>query len=708
MNQHQQPVRAGRSPERRATSLFALFRCLTLGFVLAGGVGEGTLLRAEEASTGASEKQNFTQMSLDELAKIEVTTVSKKSEKLSEAPAAVTVITRNEIRRSGAETLPEALRLVPGTEVARVNSAQWAVSVRGFNDTFAQKLLVLIDGRSVYTPLFSGTFWEAQDVMLEDLDRIEVIRGPGGTVWGANAVNGVINIVMKPARETQGLLLSGGAGSDHLGAASVRYGGQLGEKTFFRIYGKYDDWDNFHLADGSGEANDAWWKAQGGFRLDWEPADENQLTLQGDLVGLTKHQNAPQVSVLPPYNSEHPTQTDVDNGNVLGRWTHRFAEDSDLAVQAYYDRSQVDAPLEGEDRSTYDLDARHRFQLSGAQELVWGGGYRASISELRGSPEVSFARPTRTDQIFNLFAQDEIALVPERLRLTVGTKIEHNNYTGWETEPGIRLAWTPDDRQTFWASVARAVRTPSEIENDGRVNLGAVPPGPGRPFPTLVTLVGSTGFQAEKLTAVELGYRVQPHHRLALDAAVFVNFYDDLRSSDGHLDASQLPAYLQSISVLNNGGDGTTFGAELSATWQAAEWWRLKALFTFLDSDLHQPVNSLTGQPSSDGFASPRYQASLRSGMDLARNVEFDVWVRYVDEVAGPGSAIPGLAASDRQIPSYVTFDLRLTWRPLENVELSLVGQNLAGSHREFIPTFFSTQQTEVSPSIFGKLTVRF
>ncbi|HEU5070316.1 MAG TPA: TonB-dependent receptor [Verrucomicrobiae bacterium] len=646
-------------------------------------------------------------MSLEELANVEVTTVSKKAERLSQVPAAVSVITADEIRRSGAGTLPEALRLAPGTEVAQVDSARWAVTVRGFNDLFAQKLLVMIDGRSVYTPLFSGTFWQAQDVMLEDLDRIEVVRGPGGTIWGANAVNGVINVVRKPARETQGLLLTGGGGSQHTAAAGVRYGVQLAEHTFLRVYGKYDAWDNLQAPDGS-DANDAWWKEQGGFRLDWEPTEQNRFTVQGDLLGLEQDQTVPQVSVTPPYNTSLDSKLKQQDGNVLGRWTHTFTDDSDLAVQTYFERSHIDMSLVGENRNTYDFDARHRFHPAAAHEIVWGGGYRLSASELRGGPNVSFDRTSRADQVFNLFAQDEITLAPDRLRLTVGSKVEHNDYTGFEYEPGIRLAWTPDARQTLWASVARAVRTPSQIENDGRINLATVPPNPpGAPLPTLVSVMGNPDFQSEKLVACELGYRWQPQPRVSLDAAAFVNFYDDLRSSSTELDFSQ-PGYAQALSLIDNRGDGTTYGTELTASWQATDWWRLQTLFTFITGDFEMPNNEVTGAPIHSGFASPRYQASLRSSIDVTKNVEFDTWLRYVDEVKGAGAEMPGLTPEARRIPAYVTFDVRVAWRPSEHVELSVGGQNLAGFHREFIPTYVSTQRTEVGPGIFGKITLRF
>jgi iron complex outermembrane receptor protein len=672
----------------------------------------GALFGADAATPVKPAEPDFVAMSLEDLGAIKVTSVSKKAEPLSGVAAAVSVITSDDIRRSGALNLPEALRLAPGVDVAQVDASQWAVSIRGFNGTYSQKLLVLMDGRSVYTPLFAGTFWQAQDILLEDVDRIEVIRGPGGSVWGANAVNGVINIVSKPARETQGLLLTGGGGSELLVLAGVRYGVQLGTNTFFRLYGKYDDWNNSQLVTG-GDANDAWWKGQGGFRLDWEPSLGDRFTLQGDMFGLSANQTDQQLvrpifGVPPPptgYTFPRSGYWDQSGGNLLGRWTHQFSEESDFSVQTYYDRSNLESPALAETRDTYDLDLRHRFQLGARQEIVWGGGYRLSQSKLDGSVEVNLSRTSRSDQVGNLFVQDEIQLVPDRLRLTLGTKLEHNDYTGFEFEPGTRLAWTPTDKQTVWASVARAVRTPSQIERDARFNVAVLPPFVPTLPPTLVSVNGNPDFASETLIAYELGYRIQAHRRLTLDVAAFVNDYDNLRAYEDRLDFSALPNYLQAQSQLNNNAHGLTYGSELTATWQVADMWRLQGLFSALQADLSAPPNS-RGVPQTPVIAAPAYQASLRSSMNLGQRVDLDAWVRYVDGIASAGTDGSGPSRGQANIPSYVTFDLRLAWRPTRRLELALVGQNLAGSHREFNPVY--TQPTEVSRSIFGKLTWKF
>lgn len=655
-------------------------------------------------------------MSLEELAALKVTSVSKKSESLHGTPAAISVITGEDIRRSGAQTLPDALRLSPGTEVAQVDSHAWAVTVRGFNDVFAQKLLVLMDGRSIYNQLFSGVLWHAQDTMLEDLDRIEVIRGPGGTLWGANAVNGVINIVSKSARDTQGWLISAGGGTLHQALASFRYGGKISDDLYFRVYGKFDDWGNTELVTG-GDTNDKWWKGQGGFRLDWEPGEGDRFTLQADGFGLEAEQTVPQITLpsalLPPppfgYMSSREGQWRQSGGNLLGRWTHDLSSDSDFSIQVYYDRSQLDVPVLEESIDTFDLDLRHRFQLGSRNEIVWGGGYRLSAADASGTLEIDLIPNERTDEIYNAFIQDEITLIPERLRWTLGTKVEHNDYTGMEWQPSTRLAWTPSEKQTIWASVARAVRVPSQVEHNGIFTLAAFPANPPtQPFPVVVQAQGNTDFESEELLAYELGYRWQMRSDLTLDLAAFVNDYDNLRRSNETMDFSTLPNYVTIFSPLSNEGQGQTQGGELALTWQATDWWRLRSHVNYIEAHLKSPPSSLATLPSQISISSPQWQIALRSSMELGWNCELDAQVRYVDEIESAGVPIPGADTSLSRIPSYVTFDLRLAWRPTANLEVALIGQNLAGKHREFVPTYISTQFTEVPASVFGKVTWKF
>ncbi len=671
--------------------------------VLAGSSSAWT----KEVSAPALPLAALKQMTLEDLMSIKVTSVSKKEEPLSLAASAVAVISGDDIRRSGVTTLPDALRLAPGVHVGRVDSHQWAVGVRGFNDTFAQNLLVLMDGRSVYTPLFSGVFWQAQDTMLEDLDRIEVIRGPGSTIWGANAVNGVINIVSKPAKETQGGLIAGGGGVPQFGNFGVRYGDKVGANTFFRVYGKCQDFDRFDLV-GGGAADDAWRRGQGGFRLDHQASGMDLFTIQGDVVDLRADQRSPQVSFAPLRAGATDTHWNQVGGNLLGRWSHTNTAESELVVQTYFDYSQIKWPVLSENRRTYDLDIRHRFPLGERQDVVWGGGVRASDSHLQGSTTVTINNPAQHEYILNVFLQDEITLAPDRLRLVLGTKLEHNDYTGLEFEPGVRLAWTPHARQTIWASVARAVRTPSRLERGGRTLVTALPPSPPlNPFPTLLSVQGHANFNSEKLIAYELGYRFQPHPLLAVDAAAFCNVYDRVRAYDNRFDYSKLPAYMEIVQVAANNTDGLTYGAEVSASWQAATSWRLQASYSLLRMDVTE--HSSTGPVPKVNNDYPEHMLSLNSSVDLSSHLELDFWVRYLSGLSEPGFLFPGQTNADPRIPGYMTLDLRLAWRPTPRVEWSLVGQNLLeASHREYDPSFVSTQITEVPRGVMVKLTWKF
>ncbi|HSS44518.1 MAG TPA: TonB-dependent receptor, partial [Thermoanaerobaculia bacterium] len=440
------PAEPVRAPDRIRLWSSACVLLAALGLTLPASASAQT----EEAVRPPTELKK---LSLEELFEMEVTSVSKKPEKLSETAAAVHVVTDEDIRRSAAPSIPEALRDIPGIEVARVDSRQYAITARGFNGTTANKLLVLMDGRSLYTPLYSGVFWDAQDTLMEDIARIEVIRGPGATVWGANAVNGVINIISKSAEETQGLLVTGGGGNEERAFTGVRYGGKLGADAYFRVYGKYFDRNDSVRPNGQ-DANDQFQMGQGGFRVDWKPRADQLFTLQSDVYDGS---------------AEQPTAGDIDlkGGNLLGRWTRHFSANSDLQIQAYYDRTERNIPpIFGEKLDTLDLDVRHRFLPAGGHDVVWGFGYRHTNDKVNNSPALAFLPPNQTRQLATAFVQDEITLVESRLHLTLGSKIEHNDYTGFEYEPSGRLAWTPSKEQTIWAAISRAVRAPSRIDRE--------------------------------------------------------------------------------------------------------------------------------------------------------------------------------------------------------------------------------------------------
>lgn len=649
------------------------------------------------------ELTDLTRLSLEDLGAIKVTSVSRKSEALSGAAAAIYVITQEDLRRSGVNTLPEALRMAPGLDVARANSQHWAVSSRGFNNVFANKLLVLLDGRTIYTPLFSGVFWEEADTVLEDVDRIEVVRGPGASLWGANAVNGVINIITKGSKETQGLMMSGGGGSEERGFGTVRYGGQLSSNIHYRVYGKYFDRDEFTQTDGTG-AEDDWHMAQGGFRLDWEATAANRVTFQGDYYSGELGNQFILHSLTPPRLFLQAFRSRVDGGNLLGRWTHDFSAESDLSVQVFYDRTDREYGPGREIRNTADVDVQHRFPLGERQEFVWGGGYRYSVDEITESPDFRMRDPSRGLQLASVFVQDEIRLAQDRLHLTLGTKAEHNDFTGFELQPSARVAWMPRDRHTLWCAIARAVRTPSRAERDFAAFADPSALLPPLPLPLLAPGMGNADLGAEELLAYEAGYRVQLHPRLSVDWTAFYNDYDHVQSVEvlpAELLTSPGPTptpYLSLPLTYGNNLFGETYGAEMAATWRPCDSWRLRAHYAFLRMQLHTRGSARSFAEDIEG-SSPRHQAALWSDADLGRHIEWGIGLRYVH----------GLPASLQQVPSSVDLATRLAWKPTRNCELAIVGNNLFHAHhREFSPILIVNRNVQVDRAIYAKITLRF
>src|SRR6266487_1734735 len=565
-------------------------------------------------------------LSLEELLKLEVTSVSRRPEKLSETASAIQVITQEDIRRSGATSLPEALRLASNLQVAQVDSRQWAISARGFTSTSANKMLVLIDGRTVYTPLYAGVFWDVQDTLLEDIDRIEVISGPGATLWGANAVNGVINITTKDAKDTQGLFLEGGGGTELRGFGGVRYGGELATNLHYRVYGKFFDRANAVFPNGN-DATDDWYMGQGGFRLDWDASDINLLTLQGDLYGGRMPQPGTNGNIR------------VDGGNVIGRWSHTISEQSDFKLQLYYDRTHRSIPgLFAEDLDTYDVDFQHRFPLGDRNDIIWGLGYRLIEDDVANSAILAFLPPRLSRRWLSGLVQDQIELVKDRLQLTLGTKIEHNDYTGFEYQPSGRLAWKLTQRQTVWGAISRAVRTPSRIDNEFFI--------PGNPP---FFLQGGTNFVSEELLAYELGYRIQPHPRVSLSVAAYYNDYDKLRSLE-RVNPNSTNAFPV---VIANGQGGESYGAELTADYRVTDWWRLRAGYTELQIHIRPKPGSTDTSRGSTESSDPNHQFSLRSSLDLPGHLALDGGFRYVTHIANLG------------VPAYGELDVRLAWMPI-------------------------------------------
>lgn len=617
---------------------------------------------------------DLSELTLQRLMTIKVTTVSKREEILFNTPAATYVITGEEIRRAGARSIPEALRMAPGVDVAQLDANKWAISIRGFNGRFSNKLLVLIDGRSVYTPLFAGVFWDVQDTLLEDIDRIEIIRGPGGTLWGANAVNGVINIITKKVAATQGGYVEGGGGTEERGFGSLRYGGQFAEGGFYRAYAKYFRRDRFITTAGRDGADD-WEAYRGGFRTDWDLSADDSLTVQGDIYRGTYGQTTTIPSLLPPFSvTSQPTNT-FSGGNVLARWRHRLGETSETILRLYYDRTHRNENVFREDRDTVDLDFQHRFGLGARHDVIWGIDARLSFDDIEGSPAISFTKSNRMFHRVGGYIQDRIALIPDRLYLTLGTKVEHALFSGLQVQPSARLLWTPADGHAVWAAVSRAVRTPSRGEVDVRTDALALPPGPGG-LPTVLRVAGSRDFGTEELIASELGYRVKPTDWVMIDLAAFYNIYNNLRTTEPGVPfpgSGPVPPHIVVPLRVDNKMSGHTVGVEIATTWSPVSFWRLQANYTFLDIHLDPDPTSRDTVSKTDEGLSPRHQVQLLSHLNLPWHLQFDTAAYFVDR----------LPTFD--LRRYLRLDVRLGWRPTPAFEIGLVGQNLLeGSHREF------------------------
>lgn len=632
--------------------------------MIAGGVMLSALAPpAASAQDSTRTPRSLKQLSLEELMDVQVTSVSRRPELLSATASAIQVIAGEEIRRSGAASLAEALRLAPNLQVAQVNSSQWVVTARGFGNVLSNKLLVLLDGRTLYTPLYAGVFWDVQNPPLESIDRIEVISGPGGTLWGANAVNGVINIITKGSRETTGLYAEAGGGTEQRGFGTLRYGGGLGIGGTARVYAEGFSRDRTVEADGS-DARDDWHLFQGGFRIDGDPAARNALTLQGDL-----YDGRPDPDGGAPVVAR--------GGNLLARWSRPAPGGTDFQLQVYYDRTYRDFGNEfTEDLATYDVDWQHRLALGERQEVIWGAEVRIMDHRTDNLELFRFDPGHKTLQLYSGFVQDVIVLVPSRLRLTLGTKLEHNTYTGLEVQPSARLAWTPARALLIWAAGSRAVRTPSRIDRDFSLLIA-----PGTPF-----LQGGDDFRSEKVVAWELGWRAQPSDRVAISLATFYNEYSDLRT------AEPTPVTILPITI-GNGVEGETWGAELSAQYQVSDRWRLRGGYTYLHKDLRIKPESEDLNEGTVESNDPSHQALLQSTLDLGERVELDMVGRYIGELPDP------------ELPEYVALDVRLGLRLTSRLQLSVAGQNLLKSvHREFAP---DARPRQINRGVYAKLVWR-
>lgn len=646
----------------------------------------------------------FLSLSIEELMNVKVTTVSRNPQKLTQVASAVFVITQDDIRRSGTTSIPDALRMAPGVQVERVGTDKWAISVRGFDGLYSNKLQVLMDGRSVYLPIFSGVLWEQQDTLMEDIERIEVIRGPAASVWGANAVNGVINIITKKAADTQGALLSAGGGSFEHGFIGARYGGKLNEDTPFRVYAK--GFTRGQTQSLSGEnVNDQWHSARGGFRFDHNRGTD-QFTLQGDYFsnfdGGTLDKNAFNLSA----NSLGEMRGRNEGGNIRFRWDRNFSEHSALMLQMYYDRTRSELlPVGKFDAESFDIDMQYRFPLADRHKVTWGANYRLYHNKVFDTDLSALSPREQTNHLGATFIRDEITLIPDRLMFTVGSRFEHNDFSGWEIQPSARLMWTPNPENSLWMAVSRAVRTPSRAESDGTINITSqVQNIFGSLFsrlPVTALLHGSHNYNSEKLIAYELGYRHQFSPQASIDLAGFVNDYSQMRdTSTGAFSPNPLlPGQFLLPLTINNQGSAFTYGFETSVDWKPRDNWRLQSSYSFIHIDFLSN-NALTKSDPSGGGSektAPQHQLSVRSNYDFSEKLQLNLWLRYSSNIGF------------YSIPAYVTMDARLSYKPTKNTELFVVGQNLFSQHhREFVSELTPIVPASIPRGVYAGAQWRF
>ncbi len=675
-------------------------RCLAVLFLV------GSTARAEETPPVPELPEDLSLLSISELKSIKlskVTLVSRKEESLFDAASSIYVISQEDIRRSGLLSVPELLRLVPGLEVAQIDGNKWAITSRGFNSRFASKMLILVDGRSVYTPVFSGVFWDQIDYPLEDIERIEVIKGPGGTLWGANAVNGVINIITKNSKDTEGGYVTAGSGNLENGFGTARYGLKLGDDATVRVYGKYFKRDEME-PDAVTPAVDDWEAGRGGFRSDWQVSEKNKVSFQGEYFKGDSGLSAPGV-VTTPIALNNPRRNEEEGsegGHFMGRWDHTFSETSDMQLQVFFNREtryglsfQADFQTD-----TYDMDFQHRFQPVERHEVTWGLGQRYLLDDMDNRFNMGFPQADRTNYLIGGFLQDTWSVVPEKLKLTLGTKISVNSYTGVEVQPSGRGLWNIDDKQSAWVAFSRAVRIPSRIADGSRTEV-ATTPGPGGAT-VLTALMGSKDVRSEELFSMEFGYRIQPHEKLYFDVSTFYNFYESLLSFEPGAPGLELtpgPPHILVPVTIDNLVSGQTYGVELVGKWEVFDNWRLEGGFNWLEMDLDRDWNSTDTAATATSGNSPQFQWKMRSFVNLPHNLEWDTSVFYVDQL------------KNFRTPQYTRLDMRLGWRPRTDVELSVGVLNLLdGEHYEFGPVseFNRVSPTRVPRSGYGKVTFKF
>jgi iron complex outermembrane recepter protein len=683
---------------RRSNLVAATALCLVFVWVLAPSPAWG---QATETPP-----KDLTGTSLEDLMNVEVTSASKKEQKLSQVAAAAFVITQDDIRQSGATNIPDLLRIVPGLDVGQINGSTWAIGARGLNQQFSTKLLVMIDGRIVYTPNFGGVYWDTADLPLADIDRIEVILGPGGSTWGANAVNGIISIITKHAADTHGGIVEAAGGNILQEAGMVQYGGEIQQKVDYRAYVKYFNEGQERNLEGNGPGADGWHMLRGGFRTDTQLDGKDTLMVEGDVyTGREGELGFYLPSVTSPTLLTQSEEISLGGGFLQADWHRQYSERSDSDLQVSYTGYTRRDPLEPETRNTVDIEFQQHFAWGQRQDFVWGADYRGTGDSIGGSFTVYFDPSSKWLNVFSTFAQDEITVIPDRLHITVGSKFEWNDYTGFEIMPTARAAWNLSKQQMVWGAISRALRTPTRNDTSLVVNLGSSP-GPGG-IPVVQRFQGNLDFQNEELIAYEAGYRTMLGKRVSLDLAAYYNDYNHLTTTEPNglfLEPTPPPPHEVQLTTYQNLLYGETHGFEISLRTKLTDWWELVPGYAFSNRDLHLRANSQDTQtvPFMEGN-SPDNMAELRSHMNLGRGISWDANAYYVGPLTNQGPA------SNVRIPGYVRLDTGLSWSPWESVTLSVFGQNLVKEqHLEFDDIFGSMQSGQMRRSAYAKLAWRF
>lgn len=634
---------------------------------------------------------------------LSVTLSSRKEEPLSHAASAISVITQEDIRRSGVTHVAEALRLVPGVNVARVSSNRWAISIRGFNQIFSNKLLVLVDGVSIFSPTTNGVYWEANELLLEDIDRIEVVRGPGAALWGANAVNGVINIISKAPKETKGWLVSAGAGTLERDFASARYGGSLSDATDYRLYGVYHSRVSNELHDG-GDADDDWLSGAGGMRLDSDFDSANHISFLADVQRQWDTLSPTVPALVPPYSDSETFRGNTQWSGIRSalEWGHDFSDTSRLKSILSYQRKERSSSLVSFNYDTVNLDVQHQISFGKRHQFVYGGYARYFTNDSEGSSGQEVEPESRDTYLWSGFLHDEIALVPDTLRLVVGAKFEHNDSTGLETMPNIRFVYTPARSLTLWTAVSRAVAPPALFFEDTRIPVQAFPL-PDAPIPGLVTVVGNRNLESEDLIAYEIGARYEVSSALSVDTAFFYNSYDHIFSAEPGNPTVAFSSLglggpvLEIPLTLANQLQGSSYGGEIAAEWRPYDWLSFVGSYSYLRVDIDMGDSQDSANLALIEGGAPRHQANLRTSIRLPSDMRADAMLRYVDHL------------SWGDVPSYVELDLGLTWQATKSIDVGVFGQNLLhADHQEFLPNLFALPATDIGRGALARVRWTF